>query len=125
MLIPFLVFSLAPSASIPDRVCGQLSLGTGGFMAVGAYACYKITTIFPGPEHPRRVPAVGLFSAGRRGPVRPAESLRIKGFYLAVATLAAQFFLVWLFNKVAWFYNYNPRAPSTAPPREARLRRSP
>ncbi|WP_372836353.1 branched-chain amino acid ABC transporter permease, partial [Puniceibacterium confluentis] len=34
-------------------------------------------------------------------------SLRIKGFYLAIATLAAQFFLVWLFEKWAWLYNYN------------------
>ena len=33
-------------------------------------------------------------------------SLRIKGFYLAVATLASQFFLIWLFNKVPWFVNY-------------------
>jgi branched-chain amino acid transport system permease protein len=45
-------------------------------------------------------------------------SLRIKGFYLAVATLAAQFFLGWMFNKVGWFYNYNPSGTITAPPRE-------
>jgi branched-chain amino acid transport system permease protein len=45
-------------------------------------------------------------------------SLRIKGFYLAVATLAAQFFLVWLFNKVEWFYNYNATGQITMPPRE-------
>ena len=45
-------------------------------------------------------------------------SLRIKGFYLAVATLAAQFFILWVFNKVAWFFNYNPSGFITAPPRE-------
>ena len=44
-------------------------------------------------------------------------SLRIKGFYLAVATLAAQFFLIWLFNKVAWFANYASSGTITAPPR--------
>jgi branched-chain amino acid transport system permease protein len=44
-------------------------------------------------------------------------SLRIKGFYLAVATLAAQFFLVWLFNKVPWFYNYSASGQITAPER--------
>ena len=44
-------------------------------------------------------------------------SLRIKGFYLAVATLAAQFFLIWLFNKVAWFTNYASSGTITAPPR--------
>jgi branched-chain amino acid transport system permease protein len=44
-------------------------------------------------------------------------SLRIKGFYLAVATLAAQFFLMWLFNRVGWFYNYNPSGTIESPPR--------
>jgi branched-chain amino acid transport system permease protein len=44
-------------------------------------------------------------------------SLRIKGFYLAVATLAAQFFLLWLFNKLPWFTNYSPSGVITAPPR--------
>ncbi|MDX5351033.1 MAG: branched-chain amino acid ABC transporter permease, partial [Paracoccaceae bacterium] len=44
-------------------------------------------------------------------------SLRIKGFYLAVATLAAQFFLVWLFNKVPWFYNYSASGQINAPTR--------
>ena len=44
-------------------------------------------------------------------------SLRIKGFYLAVATLAAQFFLVWLFNKVPWFYNYSASGQINAPER--------
>jgi branched-chain amino acid transport system permease protein len=43
-------------------------------------------------------------------------SLRIKGFYLAVATLAAQFFLIWLFNKVGWFFNYNATGMITSPP---------
>ena len=45
-------------------------------------------------------------------------SLRIKGFYLAVATLAAQFFLVWLFNRVPWFYNYSASGQITAPERD-------
>src|SRR5262249_22770922 len=45
-------------------------------------------------------------------------SLRIKGFYLAVATLAAQFFLIWLFTKVAWFSNYAPSRVIVAPPRQ-------
>jgi branched-chain amino acid transport system permease protein len=44
-------------------------------------------------------------------------SLRIKGFYLAVATLAAQFFLVWMFNKVPWFYNYSASGQINAPER--------
>jgi branched-chain amino acid transport system permease protein len=44
-------------------------------------------------------------------------SLRIKGFYLAVATLAAQFFLVWLLNKVPWFFNYSSTGQINAPVR--------
>ena len=44
-------------------------------------------------------------------------SLRIKGFYLAVATLAAQFFLVWVFNRVPWFYNYSASGQINAPER--------
>src|SRR6202008_899689 len=44
-------------------------------------------------------------------------SLRIKGFYLAVATLASQFFLIWLFNKFPWFYNYSASGVIRAPPR--------
>jgi len=44
-------------------------------------------------------------------------SLRIKGFYLAVATLAAQFFLVWLFNRVPWFYNYSASGQINSPER--------
>jgi ABC-type branched-subunit amino acid transport system permease subunit len=38
--------------------------------------------------------------------LRPAE-LRIKGLYLAVTTLAAQFFLEWCFIRIGWLYNYN------------------
>jgi branched-chain amino acid transport system permease protein len=44
-------------------------------------------------------------------------SLRIKGFYLAVATLAAQFFLIWMFNKFGWFTNYSSSGVISAPPR--------
>ncbi len=44
--------------------------------------------------------------------------LRIKGFYLAVATLAAQFFLVWIFNRVPWFYNYSASGQINAPERD-------
>ncbi|MFM9577969.1 hypothetical protein ACKI2A_48425, partial [Streptomyces turgidiscabies] len=42
-------------------------------------------------------------------------SLRIKGFYLAVATLAAQFFIDWLFIRVKWFTNYTSSGSVNAP----------
>jgi branched-chain amino acid transport system permease protein len=117
ILIPLLVYALAAlGLNVLTGYAGQLSLGTGGFMAVGAYASYKITTAFPELNIIVVFLFSGLFSAAV-GIVFGLPSLRIKGFYLAVATLAAQFFLIWLFNKVGWFYNYNPSGTIDAPPR--------
>ena len=117
IFLPFLIYALAAiGLNILTGYCGQVSLGTGGFMAVGSYACYKLMTAFPDLNI--------LFSVLLSGGVTAAvgvlfglPSLRIKGFYLAVATLAAQFFLVWLFNKVPWFYNYSATGQITAPER--------
>src|SRR5204862_377296 len=48
VLIPFLIYSLAAiGLNLLTGYAGQLSLGTGGFMAVGAYAAFKLTTAFP------------------------------------------------------------------------------
>jgi branched-chain amino acid transport system permease protein len=118
VLIPILVFTMAAiGLNLLVGYAGQLSLGTGGFMAVGGFMTYKITTAFP----ELNIILVFLMSsvlAGGVGLLFGIPSLRIKGFYLAVSTLAAQFFLVWMFNKVEWFYNYNPSGSITAPPRE-------
>jgi branched-chain amino acid transport system permease protein len=117
VLIPFLILALAAiGLNILTGYAGLLSLGTGGFMAVGAYATYKITTAFPDLNILVVFLLAGLIAAGV-GILFGLPSLRIKGFYLAVATLAAQFFILWLFNKVAWFYNYFPSGTITAPPR--------
>ncbi len=117
VIIPFLVFAMAAiGLNLLTGYAGQLSLGTGGFMAVGAYATYKITTAFPDLNVIVVFLLAGLIAAGV-GIIFGVPSLRIKGFYLAVATLAAQFFLGWLFNKIDWFYNYNPSGTITAPPR--------
>ena len=117
ILIPFLVFALAAlGLNLLTGFAGQLSLGTGGFMAVGAYAAYKMTTAWPGVDIIAIFFISGFFAAGV-GILFGLPSLRIKGFYLAVATLAAQFFLIWLFNRVPWFYNHNPSGTITAPPR--------
>ncbi len=118
VLIPLLVFSLAAiGLNLLTGYTGQLSLGTGGFMAVGGYMTYKITTAFPDLNILVVFAAAGVIAAGA-GLVFGLPSLRIKGFYLAVATLAAQFFLGWLFNRVGWFYNYSSSGTITAPPRE-------
>ena len=117
ILIPFLVYALAAvGLNVLTGYAGLLSLGTGGFMAVGAYASYKFTTAVPELNIIVVFLLSGLCSAAV-GIVFGLPSLRIKGFYLAVATLAAQFFLIWLFNRVGWFYNYNPSGTIDAPPR--------
>jgi branched-chain amino acid transport system permease protein len=108
VLIPVLILSLAAiGLNILTGYCGQLSLGTGGFMAVGAYAAYNLAL---------RVPETNLIVVFLFGGVMAMlvgvlfgiPSLRIKGFYLAVATLASQFFLEWAFARVKWLTNYSP-----------------
>ncbi len=119
ILLPFLIYSMAAlGLNILTGYCGQVSLGTGGFMAVGAYAAYKLMTAFPGLDLTIVVLFAGFVTAAV-GTVFGLPSLRIKGFYLAVATLAAQFFLVWLFNKVPWFFNYSATGMISAPARTA------
>jgi branched-chain amino acid transport system permease protein len=117
VFVPFLIYAIAAiGLNILTGYCGQVSLGTGGFMAVGAYACYKFMTAFPDVSIMIHVLLAGIVTAGV-GVLFGLPSLRIKGFYLAVATLAAQFFLVWLFNKVPWFYNYSASGQISAPER--------
>jgi branched-chain amino acid transport system permease protein len=108
VLIPVLILSLAAiGLNILTGYCGQLSLGTGGFMAVGAYGAYNLLLYFPETN----IIIVFLFGglmAMLVGALFGIPSLRIKGFYLAVATLAAQFFIEWAFARVKWFTNYAP-----------------
>ena len=107
LLIPVLIYSLAAlGLNVLTGYAGQLSLGTAAFMGVGAYACYKMVTLMPWMNPVVAILLSGFFSAGI-GVAFGIPSLRIKGFYLAIATLAAQFFLVWLFEKWGWLYNYN------------------
>ncbi|WP_116133343.1 branched-chain amino acid ABC transporter permease [Tropicimonas sp. IMCC34043] len=107
LLTPILIYSLAAlGLNILTGYAGQLSLGTGAFMGVGAYACYKLVTLMPWMNPIIAILLSGVFSAGV-GVAFGIPSLRIKGFYLAIATLAAQFFLVWLFEKWSWLYNDN------------------
>src|SRR5215471_11882346 len=117
IMIPFLVFALAAlGLNILTGYAGQVSLGTGGFMAVGAFATYKLATAFPGVNIVFIFLLAGVVTA-LVGILFGFPSLRIKGFYLAVATLASQFFLIWMFNKFPWFNNYSPSGVISAPPR--------
>jgi branched-chain amino acid transport system permease protein len=117
ILTQFLVFGLAAlGLNILTGYAGQISLGTGGFMAVGAYTCYNFALRVP------EIPLIldfflgGIFAA-LVGVIFGLPSLRIKGFYLAVATLAAQFFLLWIFDHVGWFTNYDTAGVASAPSR--------
>ena len=117
VLVPFLIYAIATiGLNILIGYCGQLSLGTGGFMAVGAFASYKLMTAFPEVSIIIHILLAGGITAAV-GVAFGLPSLRIKGFYLAVATLAAQFFLVWLFNRVPWFYNNSASGQISAPER--------
>jgi len=107
LLIPFLIFSLAAlGLNILTGYAGQISLGTAAFMAVGAFMAYNAQLRIPG------IPilvsfAVGGLCAAAVGIAFGLPSLRIKGFYLAVATLACQFFVLWTINRVPWFTNHS------------------
>jgi branched-chain amino acid transport system permease protein len=118
VMIPFLIFSMAAiGLNLLTGYTGLLSLGTGAFMGVGAYACYKLATIFPNVNIVIWIVTSGFFAAAV-GVIFGLPSLRIKGFYLAIATLAAQFFLEWCFTHIPWLYNYNISAAIEVPQRE-------
>ncbi len=137
LFTPFLIMSIAAlGLNVLTGYCGQLSLGTGAFMALGGFMTYKLVTSFPTASALFGIPlpeislfgfqpfdvwfvvmlvmtglitaVVGLFFG--------LPSLKIKGLYLAITTLAAQFFLLWLFIKVPWFTNYSPAGIAPAPP---------
>ena len=103
ILIPFVIMSLAAlGVNILVGYCGQISLGSGAFMAVGAYGAYNVFARIPGMP---LIPALllGGLCATAFGILFGLPSLRVKGLYLALATLAAQFFSDWMFLRIKWF----------------------
>ena len=115
ILIPFLIMALAGlGLNLLTGYAGQASLGTGAFMSVGAFATYNVLLRLPDLPLPVSFIIGGLF-AGLAGVVFGLPSLRIKGFYLTASTLAAQFFLPWLFNQYGWFSNYTTSGSISAP----------
>ncbi|MEK9802864.1 MAG: branched-chain amino acid ABC transporter permease [Curvibacter sp.] len=108
ILIPFLILSLAAvGVNILVGYCGQISLGSGAFMAVGAYAAYNTFVRIEGMPLLLALLSGGFF-ATLVGMFFGIPSLRVKGLYLAVATLAAQFFCDWAFLRIGWFTNHTP-----------------
>ena len=107
IFIPFLILSLAAvGVNILVGYCGQISLGSGAFMAVGAYMAYNTFVRIEGMPLIVALLSGGFF-ATLVGMFFGIPSLRVKGLYLAVATLAAQFFCDWAFLRIGWFTNNN------------------
>ena len=116
ILIPWLILSLvALGQNILMGYAGQLSLGSAGFMALGAFACYNLILRIDGIPFFVAVALSGVCAAVV-GIFFGLPSLRIRGLYLAVTTLAAQFFIVWALDKFGWFKNYDPAGVITAQP---------
>ena len=115
VILPFLVLSIAAMGlNILLGYCGQISLGMAAFMAVGAFAAYKLITGMPWlPVIPVFILA-GIVTA-LVGMLFGLPSLRIKGFYLAVTTLAAHFFIEWALTHFGWFSNYSTSGVISAP----------
>lgn len=117
IIVPFLVYSLAAlGLNLLTGYAGQISLGAAAYMMVGAFAAYNLSVRLALPFW-IYLPLAGLISAAV-GMVFGLPSLRIKGFYLLVTTLASQYFTEWLFTNVGWFANYSISGVITPPPME-------
>ncbi|MBX4863494.1 branched-chain amino acid ABC transporter permease [Rhizobium bangladeshense] len=115
ILLPFLALSLAGlGLNILTGYAGQVSLGSAAFMAVGAFAAFNLNLRVDGLPLIVSIILAGLAAAGI-GLVFGLPSLRLKGFYLAVSTLAAQFFVQWALTKFSWFSNDSASGVIDAP----------
>ena len=114
ILIPWLCLALAAiGQQIVMGYAGQLSLGAAGFMAAGAFACFNLILRVPGIPFPVALILSGLVAAAF-GVLFGLPSLRVRGIYLMVATLASQFFIIWMIDKFGWFKNYDTSGIITA-----------
>ena len=114
ILIPWLCLALAAiGQQIVMGYAGQLSLGAAGFMAAGAFACFNLILRVPDLPFFGALIISGLVAAAF-GILFGLPSLRVRGIYLMVATLASQFFIVWMIDKFGWFKNYDSSGIITA-----------
>jgi branched-chain amino acid transport system permease protein len=115
ILTPFLALALAAvGLNLLTGYAGQVSLGSAAFMAVGAFAAYNFNLRVPGLPFLGSMVLAGL-AAAAIGLLFGLPSLRLRGFYLAVSTLAAQFFVQWALTKFSWFSNGSPSGVIDAP----------
>jgi len=118
ILTPFLILSLAAiGLNILVGYCGQISIGSGAFMAVGAYAAWNFGVRLD-PPLVVQILLGGVF-ATLVGVFFGVPSLRIRGLYLAVTTLAAQFFMDWAFLRIPYFTNYSTSGNVSVPSLQA------
>jgi branched-chain amino acid transport system permease protein len=116
ILLPFLALSLAGvGLNLLTGYAGQISVGSAAFMAVGAFAAYNFNLRVPHLPLPVTLLLAGLSAAGV-GVLFGLPSLRLRGFYLLVSTLAAQFFVQWVLTNFNWFSNGDSSGVITAPP---------
>lgn len=114
ILIPWLCLALAAMGQqIIMGYTGQLALGAGGFMAAAAFACFNIVLRVPEMPFVGALALSGLIAAAL-GILFGLPSLRVRGIYLMVATLASQFFIIWVIDKFGWFKNYDTSGIITA-----------
>ncbi len=115
ILTPFLALALAGlGLNLLTGYAGLLSLGSAAFMAVGAYAAFNLSLRLPGLPLPATILLAGLVAAAA-GAVAGLPALRLRGFYLAVSTLAVQFFVAWALNRIGWLSNDSPSGIVAAP----------
>jgi branched-chain amino acid transport system permease protein len=115
ILLPVLALGLAGiGLNLLTGYAGQISVGSAAFMAVGAFGAYNL--MLRAPQLPVLVSFIiaGLIAAVV-GILFGLPSLRLKGFYLLVSTLAAQFFVQWVLTNFHWFVNDDPSGVVTAP----------
>lgn len=114
ILIPWLCLALAAiGQQVVMGYAGQLALGAAGFMAAGAFACFNIELRLPWMPFGGSLILSGLIAAAF-GVLFGLPSLRVRGIYLMVATLASQFFIIWMIDKFGWFKNYDTSGIITA-----------
>jgi len=101
IILPFYCFAISAfGLNVLAGYAGQVSLGHAAFMAIGSYASFILYGRFG-------IPLVlsilgGGLIASIIGTFFGLPSLRIKGFYLAISTLASQFIIEWVIVHVQW-----------------------
>ncbi|HDZ90213.1 MAG TPA: branched-chain amino acid ABC transporter permease [Deltaproteobacteria bacterium] len=101
IIIPFYCFALSAfGLNVLAGYAGQISIGHAAFMAIGAYSSFILYGRYGVPLIPSIILA-GVITAVV-GTFFGLPSLRIKGFYLAISTLASQFIIEWVIVHVHW-----------------------